>query len=79
MTNPPVKKIAVGNIRVNLWENKRITEEGEEVSFQSVSLERTYKDKDNKWQSTTSFKLSDIPKIRLALDELYKQVFLKEI
>ena len=43
-----------------------------------VSLQRAYKDKEGKFQHTTSFKANDIPKAILALSKAYDYLVSEE-
>lgn len=70
----PVKKFNAGAVSVAVWEN-----EGKEgKSFSSVTIDKRYMDKNEKWQSTSSFKPNDIPKAILALQKSYEYLMLKE-
>ena len=70
----PVKKFSLGGVQVAVWENQ--SKEGRQ--FNTVSIERRYKDKNDEWQSTNSLKTSDLPKAILALQKAYEYIALKE-
>ncbi len=53
--NEPVDRVRVGRIEVAIWKNR-----GENGAWHSVTLSRTYKDKDDKLQSTDSFSGTDL-------------------
>ena len=48
------------------------------TNLRSISLQRVYKDKDGKFQHTTSFKVNDIPKAVLALRKAYEYLTVDE-
>lgn len=66
----PVKKVDVFPIQVSVWENLVKTQDSEYTSH-SVTIEKSYKDKDGNWQKTQSFNVSDLPKLQLALNDAY--------
>ncbi|MFH1256900.1 MAG: hypothetical protein V1494_06450 [Candidatus Diapherotrites archaeon] len=72
--NSPLKKFSAGAIQVAVWENNG----SEGKVFQSVSIDRRYKDKKGEWKSTHSLKPSDVPKAIVALQKAYEFVVLKE-
>jgi len=70
----PIKKFSAGGVQVAVWEN-----EGKEgKQFYSVSIDRRYKDKNDEWKSTNSFKATDLPKAVLALNKAYEYLTLKD-
>ncbi len=58
----PEKKIRAGAISATIWQNN-VEREGKVSSFNSISLERVYKDKEGNWQSTNTFRTNDLPKL----------------
>tara|TARA_Y100000310_G_C20698335_1_gene827318 strand:+ start:1241 stop:1567 length:327 start_codon:yes stop_codon:yes gene_type:complete len=70
----PIKKFSSGGIEVAIWEN----ESGKGNKFNTVSLQRSYKDKDDEWKSTGSLRTGDIPKAILTLQKAYEYLSLKE-
>ena len=73
----PEKRFKVGACTASIFANEVNTAEGTK-NLRSVSLQRTYKDKDGKFQHTTSFKVHDIPKAVLALNKAYEYLTLNE-
>lgn len=67
----PVKTYKAGVLSLSLWEN-----EAEEGTFKSFSFNKSYKDKEDKWQQTQILKTSDLPKLKILLDEAYKDIML---
>lgn len=73
----PVKRFSTGGIVVAVWKNRGTSTQGEETTFQTVSLERRYKDKDGQWQSTGSLRANDVPKASLLLGKAYEYLVMK--
>lgn len=73
--NKPTKIYKAGVISLNLWENE--TQDGNTMI--SFTLNRSYKDKDDKWQKTQNLRVSDLPKLKILLDEAYKDSIFNEI
>lgn len=70
----PVKKFSAGGVQIAIWEN----EGAEGRTYNTVSIDRRYKNKDGEWKSSSSLKLNDIPKAVLALQKAYEYIALKE-
>jgi hypothetical protein len=69
----PVSKLRVGNVTANIW--RRATEK---KTFYSVTLERGYKDAQDKRQSTSSLDAVDIQNARKALDLAHDRIRILE-
>jgi len=76
--NYPEKKFRAGAISATVWLNKGHRANGEESEFKTISLERAYTDKDGKWQSTNNFRVGDLPKANVVLQQAYEYVVLQE-
>lgn len=76
--NFPEKKIRAGSVVATVWANSSITKEGEKVSYKTVSFERTYKDKNNEWQTTSSLRTNDLPKAILVLSKAFETLSLSD-
>ena len=74
--NIPEKKFRAGAVTATIWENT-VDKEGKVASFNSVSLERIYKDKDGNWHTTSTFRLNDLPKLSLMAQKAYEYVLMK--
>tara|TARA_Y100000310_G_C20131191_1_gene555922 strand:- start:66 stop:317 length:252 start_codon:yes stop_codon:yes gene_type:complete len=72
--NTPVKKFAAGGIHVAIWENA--VSDGK--SYYTVSMERRYKNKQDQWKGTNSFRIADLPKAIAALERAYEHLIIKE-
>ena len=73
----PEKKIRSGAVSATIWQNEQDTPTGK-VSYKTVSFERTYKDKEGKWQSTGKLRSMDIPRAVLVLNKAYEYLALGE-
>lgn len=76
--NLPEKKFRAGGISATVWLNKGQKPNGEETEYRTISIERSYTDKEGQWHSTNSLRVNDLPKARVALEEAYKHVVLNE-
>lgn len=62
--NPPAETLREGPLKAAIWRN-----ESENGAYHSVTLARTYKDKDGNLQDTSSFRAKDM----LGLSELARR------
>lgn len=76
--NMPEKKFRAGAVSATVWQNRGQRPNGEESEYKTISIERSYTDKDGKWQSTNSLRVNDLPKARLVLQKAYEYVVYKE-
>ncbi len=76
--NLPEKKFRAGAISATVWLNKGHRPNGEESEYRTISLDRNYTDKEGKWQSTNSFRLTDLPKAGLVLQKAYEYLVFNE-
>ena len=65
--NAPVFKSRVGHVTVSVWSNNN--KDGE--VFYSSSIQKSYKDDQDKWQNTDSLSPSDMLSARKALDKAH--------
>ena len=76
--NYPEKKFRAGGISATIWVNKAKQANGTEGEYKTVSLERSYTDKEGKWQSTQTLRVNDVPKAAAALQKAYEYLVLQE-
>ena len=76
--NLPEKKFRAGAISATVWLNHGQRANGEESEYKTISIERSYTDKEGKWQSTNSLRINDLPKAVVALQKAYEYVVLNE-
>jgi hypothetical protein len=74
----PEKKYKAGAISATIWQNTG-TKDGKEFKYYSVSVERNYMDDNKEWKTTSSFRLNDLPRIKLLVDKVYDYLVLKEM
>ena len=68
--NVPDKKFKAGGVTATVW--KGVSPKG--ATYFNVQLGRSYKDKDNNWKTTSSFRESDVPKAVVLLQKAYEYV-----
>lgn len=76
--NLPENKFRAGPIVATIWSNSAINKSGEKVTYKTVSFERTYKDKNDEWQTTNSLRTNDLPKAIVVLTKAYESLILAE-
>lgn len=72
--NKPAKTYKLGALSLSLWENE--TKDGTMMNF---TFQRAYKDTEDNWQHTQQLRTSDLPKLRVLVEEAYKDMLLSEI
>ena len=75
MNTPPAKpekEFAVGGIRVAIWSNPRIAQDGQAFDAHRIVIERTYKDPSGNFQKADTLSTNDIPKAILALKKAFE-------
>ena len=68
--NLPLAKFKHGSVEATIFENK-VQKAGTTFTVRKAVLQRNYLDKNDKWQSTSSLDVNDIPKAILALSKAY--------
>ncbi|MBS3140129.1 hypothetical protein J4479_03930 [Candidatus Woesearchaeota archaeon] len=76
--NAPEKKFRAGAISATVWLNKGQRADGEEAEYRTISLDRRYADKNGIWQSTNSFRVSDLPKAQVVMQKAFEYLVLNE-
>ena len=69
--NSPLKKFRAGGVTATIWENKT-QKDGKDITYNTVNIERSYKDKDDKWQTTNSMRVTDLPKVELVTRKAFE-------
>ncbi len=79
MANRPIKTYRAGNIQGAIWFNEREVKEAV-VGFKTVSIRRSWKDKDKDlWrEETLNLRKQDLPKIAVILNKLQEDLLLNE-
>ena len=57
----PIQKFRAGGVQVAIWSSEAEVNGGT-VDVKSVTLQKTYKDRNGDWKCTTSLKSADLPK-----------------
>lgn len=78
MKNAPEKKFRASPMTATIWSNEVVSQDGRLTVFRTINLERTYKDKEGKWQKTNSLRVNDLPKAILVLNKAYEFISVKE-
>ena len=73
--NLPEMKYRAGGVSATVWKNI-VKRDKEQHEFKTVSFERTYKDSDGNWQSTSSLRTNDLPKAIVVLNKAYEYIVL---
>ena len=73
--NMPEKKFRAGGVTATVWSNTG-KKDGKEYEFKTVGIERSYKDKDDEWQKTSSYRVGDLPKVKLVAGLAYEYIVL---
>jgi hypothetical protein len=60
MNQQPMHTFRAGAVSCAVWQNE-IQRNGESQKICKANIERRYRDKDGRWQSSTSFARNDIP------------------
>ena len=76
--NMPEKRFSTGAISATVWQNQGKSKEGDAVNFRTVSLQRRYKDKEGNWQSTSTLRVNDLPKVALVVQKAYEYIVLRD-
>jgi len=74
----PLKKFRAGAIVATIWNNET-EKDGKKVDYKTVSFERSYKDKNDEWQTTNSLRINDLPKATLVLGKAFEFLSLNEV
>ena len=72
--NIPEKKFSTGAISATVWRNETKNQKGSDIDFQTISLQRTYKDKTGAWKNTSTLRVNDLPKAKLVLEKAYEYI-----
>lgn len=71
--NKPEKKFRAGAISATIWKNVG-EKNGAEYAFNTITLGRSYKDKDGQWKTSGSLRLTDLPRAALVLNKAYEHL-----
>ena len=77
--NKPEKKFSTGAISATIWKNSGKSQKGDEVEFNTITLQRRYQDKEGNWKSTNSMRINDLPRASLVLGKAFEHLTLKDV
>lgn len=77
MSNAPVSKVNVGSVTLSVWENQ-VGKGKDAFTSYSISIQKNYKGKDDKWQSSGSFKYSELPMVIMACQKALNDKYVRE-
>ena len=67
----PVKKFKAGGISCSVWRNE-VTKDDRSFEVFSVQIERRYRDQNDQWKSTNSYKVNDLPKVSMLAGKAFE-------
>ncbi len=67
----PVKKFKAGAISCSVWRNE-VAKGDRAFDVFSVQIDRRYRDQNDQWKSTTSFKLNDLPRVSMLAGKAFE-------
>ena len=67
--NKPIKKFKVGPVVASIWLNNKNDKE-----FNSITVDRLFQDSEGNWKSTKQLRVSDLPRVQLALSKCYEHL-----
>lgn len=70
MANPK-KRFKCGGVTAAVWENEQTANDGT-FTVKSVTFSRRYKKSDGEWDSTSSFRKNDLPKLQVVCQQAYE-------
>lgn len=69
----PEIEFSSGSIRATIWNNET-NKDGKPINFKTVSFERSYKDNNGDWKTTSALRVNDIPRASLVLNKAYEYI-----
>lgn len=69
LANKPVFKARMGSITGDVWANN-----SEKGKFYTVSIQRSYLDKEQNWQTSSSYRRNDLPKVVRVATKCYDYI-----
>lgn len=75
--NRPEKKFRAGPISATIWKNHS-QKEGKDIEYHTISIGRSYKDKDGNWKNTASLRVMDLPKANLVLNKAFEHLVIAD-
>ncbi|MFA5141444.1 MAG: hypothetical protein WC471_00555 [Candidatus Woesearchaeota archaeon] len=76
--NVPERKFTTGAIQATVWRNNGKAKSGEAVEYRTISFDKRYKDPEGNWKSTSSLRITDLPKAIVVLNKAFEYAVLKD-
>lgn len=76
--NRPIAQHRAGVLCVSVWENEGKEYEGKKSTFLTVSVQRSFKDKNDEWAHTNTLRVNDIPVVQMLLQKAFEQAKMKK-
>jgi len=74
--NKPIQVYRLGNVSASVWKNEFPIKGTEEKGVNlSVTLQRSYKDKDGNWANSDTLNRDDLPKAIVVMQQCYTFIF----
>jgi hypothetical protein len=68
--NQPTARFKYGSITASIFENE-VKKNGKSFTMSKVVLQKSFLDKNEQWQTTSSLDTNDVPKAIMALSKAY--------
>jgi hypothetical protein len=76
--NQPIHKLRAGAVSLAVFANQGATKQGKPVTYNTVALQRSFKNKEGIWQHTNAFQVNDLPNALLLLQKGFEHLTFKE-
>ena len=76
-SNRPVKSYKVASVEASIWP-RQVEKNGHTIVRHSVRIQKQFKNKEGKWQSSNYFFPEDLPKLELVTRKAFEYVSLEQ-
>ena len=76
--NRPIKKWKIGTLECNIWENEKETPDGNLIGFKTVSLRKSWKQKDQWHDAQIQLRRNDLQKVILLMQKAQEELLLSQ-
>jgi len=66
-----------GAVKGSLFYNE-VNNNGQQMKFPNVAIQRVYKDKQGQWQTTNTFGVNDLPKLAAVANKAFEHLVTKQ-
>ena len=74
----PEMTFRAGAVSATVWQNTGKNKDGELNTYNTISIDRSYKDKQDAWQKTNSMRINDLPKASLVMKKAFEYLVLNQ-